>query len=99
LPSAEAPVEERRRRNTDLAQIAAMVLATRLLAIHLIWSVWSSSLFLFGGVLHLESATIALAGAAVLMLLDNWQHHAARPVSSRFSGASRLAPAWTATRP
>jgi Na+/H+ antiporter NhaD/arsenite permease-like protein len=26
--------------------------------------------------LHLEPATIALAGAAVLMLLDNWQHHA-----------------------
>jgi Na+/H+ antiporter NhaD/arsenite permease-like protein len=25
--------------------------------------------------LHLEPATIALAGAAVLMLLDNWQHH------------------------
>ncbi len=25
--------------------------------------------------LHLEPATIALAGAAVLMFLDNWQHH------------------------
>src|SRR5712691_12581694 len=25
--------------------------------------------------LHLEPATIAMAGAAVLMLLDNWQHH------------------------
>jgi Na+/H+ antiporter NhaD/arsenite permease-like protein len=25
--------------------------------------------------LHLEPATIAIAGAAVLMLLDNWQHH------------------------
>jgi Na+/H+ antiporter NhaD/arsenite permease-like protein len=26
--------------------------------------------------LHLEPATIALTGAAVLMFLDNWQHHA-----------------------
>src|SRR5262249_57551357 len=25
--------------------------------------------------LHLEPATIALAGAAMLMFLDNWQHH------------------------
>lgn len=30
--------------------------------------------FVFAGPLHLEPATIALAGAAVLMLLDNWQH-------------------------
>ncbi len=34
--------------------------------------------FLLGGMLHLEPATIALAGAAVLMLLDNWQHHDAK---------------------
>jgi Na+/H+ antiporter NhaD/arsenite permease-like protein len=31
--------------------------------------------FIFARPLHLEPATIALAGAAVLMLLDNWQHH------------------------
>jgi Na+/H+ antiporter NhaD/arsenite permease-like protein len=31
--------------------------------------------FVFARPLHLEPATIALAGAAVLMLLDNWQHH------------------------
>jgi len=30
--------------------------------------------FLFAGRLHLEPATIALAGAAALMLLDNWKH-------------------------
>jgi Na+/H+ antiporter NhaD/arsenite permease-like protein len=34
--------------------------------------------FVFAGALHLEPATIALAGAAVLMLLDNWQHRNAR---------------------
>jgi Na+/H+ antiporter NhaD/arsenite permease-like protein len=28
--------------------------------------------------LHLEAATIALAGAAVLLLLDNWRHHDAK---------------------
>jgi Na+/H+ antiporter NhaD/arsenite permease-like protein len=32
--------------------------------------------FVLARPLHLEPATIALAGAAVLMLLDNWQHHA-----------------------
>jgi Na+/H+ antiporter NhaD/arsenite permease-like protein len=31
--------------------------------------------FVLARPLHLEPATIALAGAAVLMLLDNWQHH------------------------
>jgi Na+/H+ antiporter NhaD/arsenite permease-like protein len=31
--------------------------------------------FVFSRPLHLEPATIALAGAAVLMFLDNWQHH------------------------
>jgi Na+/H+ antiporter NhaD/arsenite permease-like protein len=36
--------------------------------------------FVFAPVLHLEPATIALAGAAVLMLLDNWQHQS--PVQS-----------------
>ncbi len=30
--------------------------------------------FVFGGPLRLEPATIALAAAAVLMLLDNWRH-------------------------
>jgi len=30
--------------------------------------------FIFSRPLHLQAATIALAGAAVLMLLDNWQH-------------------------
>ncbi|MGO9049238.1 MAG: SLC13 family permease [Xanthobacteraceae bacterium] len=34
--------------------------------------------FVFAGPLHLEPATIALAGAAVLMLLDNLQHRGAR---------------------
>src|SRR5215831_5743676 len=32
--------------------------------------------FVLSRPLHLEPATIALAGAAVLMFLDNWQHHA-----------------------
>jgi Na+/H+ antiporter NhaD/arsenite permease-like protein len=31
--------------------------------------------FIFARPLHLEPATIAIAGAAVLMFLDNWQHH------------------------
>jgi len=31
--------------------------------------------FVLARPLHLEPATIALAGAAVLMSLDNWQHH------------------------
>jgi Na+/H+ antiporter NhaD/arsenite permease-like protein len=34
--------------------------------------------FVFARSLRLEPATIALAGAAVLMLLDNWQHHDAK---------------------
>jgi Na+/H+ antiporter NhaD/arsenite permease-like protein len=34
--------------------------------------------FVFSGPLHLQTATIALTGAAVLMLLDNWQHHNAK---------------------
>jgi Na+/H+ antiporter NhaD/arsenite permease-like protein len=34
--------------------------------------------FIFAGPLHLAPATIALAGAAALMLLDNWQHQNAR---------------------
>ena len=34
--------------------------------------------FVFSGPLHLEPATIALAGAAVLMLLDNLQHRDSR---------------------
>lgn len=32
--------------------------------------------FIFARQLHLEPATIAMVGAAVLMLLDNWAHHA-----------------------
>ncbi|HEY7245687.1 MAG TPA: ArsB/NhaD family transporter [Xanthobacteraceae bacterium] len=31
--------------------------------------------FVLARPLHLQPATIALAGAAMLMLLDNWQHH------------------------
>ena len=31
--------------------------------------------FILARQLHLEPATIALTGAAILMLLDNWQHH------------------------
>ena len=34
--------------------------------------------FIFAGPLHLGPATIALGGAAVLMLLDNWQHQNAQ---------------------
>jgi Na+/H+ antiporter NhaD/arsenite permease-like protein len=34
--------------------------------------------FIFSRPLHLEAATIALAGAAVLLLLDNWRHHDAK---------------------
>jgi Na+/H+ antiporter NhaD/arsenite permease-like protein len=33
--------------------------------------------FLLGRPLHLEPATIALTGAAILMLLDNWKHRGA----------------------
>src|SRR5215469_12988837 len=33
------------------------------------------SAFVLARPLHLEPATIALTGAAVLMFLDNWQHH------------------------
>jgi Na+/H+ antiporter NhaD/arsenite permease-like protein len=49
------------------------------------WTLLKQSLTVLGVVivafviarpLHLEPATIALSGAAVLMLLDNWQHHA-----------------------
>ena len=32
--------------------------------------------FVFARDLHLEPATIAMTGAAILMLLDNWAHHA-----------------------
>jgi Na+/H+ antiporter NhaD/arsenite permease-like protein len=31
--------------------------------------------FIFARQLHLEPATIAMVGAAILMLLDNWAHH------------------------
>jgi Na+/H+ antiporter NhaD/arsenite permease-like protein len=34
--------------------------------------------FIFAGTLHLEPATIAMGGAALLMLLDNWRHHPKR---------------------
>jgi Na+/H+ antiporter NhaD/arsenite permease-like protein len=34
--------------------------------------------FIFAGTLHLEPATIAMGGAALLMLLDNWRHHRKR---------------------
>jgi Na+/H+ antiporter NhaD/arsenite permease-like protein len=34
--------------------------------------------FMFAAPLHLEPATIALTGAALLMLLDNWKHRGAR---------------------
>jgi Na+/H+ antiporter NhaD/arsenite permease-like protein len=34
--------------------------------------------FIFSGPLRLEAATIALTGAAALMLLDNWRHHDAK---------------------
>jgi Na+/H+ antiporter NhaD/arsenite permease-like protein len=43
--------------------------------------------FVLARQLHLEPATIALTGAAVLMLLDNWQHHsekAAHNIHSTF---------------
>ncbi len=43
--------------------------------------------FVFARQLHLEPATIAMFGAAVLMLLDNWAHHsekAAHNVHSTF---------------
>ncbi|HEY8333308.1 MAG TPA: ArsB/NhaD family transporter [Tardiphaga sp.] len=44
--------------------------------------------FIFARQLHLEPATIAIVGAAVLMLLDNWEHHsekAAHNVHQTFS--------------
>jgi Na+/H+ antiporter NhaD/arsenite permease-like protein len=31
--------------------------------------------FVFAGALHAEAATIAMTGAAALMLMDNWRHH------------------------
>jgi len=34
--------------------------------------------FVFARPLHLEAATIAMLGAATLMLLDNWAHHSER---------------------
>ena len=43
--------------------------------------------FVFARPLHLEPATIAMFGAAVLMLLDNWAHHtekAAHNIHSTF---------------
>ncbi len=49
------------------------------------WKLLKQSLFVLAAVmlgfvmarpLHLEPATIALSGAAILMLLDNWAHHA-----------------------
>jgi Na+/H+ antiporter NhaD/arsenite permease-like protein len=49
------------------------------------WLLLKQSLIVLGAVmlgfvlareLHLEPATIALTGAAILMLLDNWAHHA-----------------------
>ena len=47
--------------------------------------------FIVARPLHLEPATIALAGAAVLMLLDNWRHHTekvSRRTSTRPSATS-----------
>jgi Na+/H+ antiporter NhaD/arsenite permease-like protein len=44
--------------------------------------------FVLARLLHLEPATIAMLGAAVLMLLDNWAHHmekAARNIHQTFS--------------
>jgi Na+/H+ antiporter NhaD/arsenite permease-like protein len=44
--------------------------------------------FVLARPLHLEPATIAMTGAAVLMFLDNWQHHSekqAQNVHSTFS--------------
>lgn len=44
--------------------------------------------FIFARPLHLEPATIAMLGAAVLMLLDNWAHHsetAAENIHQTFS--------------
>jgi Na+/H+ antiporter NhaD/arsenite permease-like protein len=44
--------------------------------------------FIFARQLHLEPATIAIVGAAILMLCDNWQHHsekAAHNVHQTFS--------------
>ncbi len=38
--------------------------------------------FIFAGPLHLEPATIAMGGAALLMLLDNWRHHPQRQVDN-----------------
>ncbi len=44
--------------------------------------------FILARPLHLEPATIAIAGAAVLMFLDNWEHHnekAAKNIHETFS--------------
>jgi Na+/H+ antiporter NhaD/arsenite permease-like protein len=45
--------------------------------------------FVFARPLHLEPATIAMFGAAILMLLDNWAHHsekAAKNIHQTFGG-------------
>ncbi len=61
------------------------------------WTLLRQSLIVIAGVilgfvaahpLHLEPATIAMFGAAVLMLVDNWEHHnekAAQNIHSTFS--------------
>ncbi len=41
--------------------------------------------FIFSRAIHLEPGTIAITGAAVLMFLDNWQHHAEKQ-SEKVSG-------------
>jgi Na+/H+ antiporter NhaD/arsenite permease-like protein len=75
------------------ARVMAMVPAEAILD----WTLLKQSLavltvvmiaFVFARPLHLEPATIAMVGAAVLMLLDNWAHHgekAARNLHETFS--------------
>jgi len=74
----------------------------RIMAMHAVesikdWTLLRQSLIVICGVilgfvvahpLHLEPATIAMFGAAVLMLLDNWEHHnekASENIHSTFS--------------
>ncbi|HEV7913047.1 MAG TPA: sodium:proton antiporter, partial [Albitalea sp.] len=67
---------------------AAAILDYRLLKQSLVVLAVVMIAFVFARSLHLEPATIAMSGAAVLMLLDNWTHHgekAAKNLHETFS--------------
>src|SRR3954454_15112338 len=64
----------------DRARIMAMDANAAIVDHRLLWQsvavlVTAIIAFVFSERLHLEPATIAIGGAALLMLLDNWEHH------------------------